>query len=172
MTAEDFVLIGLGANLDHPHHGSPRSTVEAALAKVDALGPQVLKRSCWYRSAPVPPSGQPWFVNGVARLETDLEALALLDLLHRVEAEFGRQRGRRNAARTLDLDLLDFRGRVSAQGEGLCLPHPRLHERAFVLLPLRDVAPDWRHPVSGSPVRDLIEALPADQRAEVLPEAT
>jgi 2-amino-4-hydroxy-6-hydroxymethyldihydropteridine diphosphokinase len=83
---------------------------------------------------------------------------ALLALLHRIEASFGRSRAVRNEARVLDLDLLAWNDRVSATDP--LLPHPRLHERAFVLLPLRDVAPAWRHPVSGKSVTDMIADLP------------
>jgi len=166
----DFVLIGLGANLFHPRHGGPRETLEAALTRLVASELQVLACSRWYRSAPVPASDQPWFVNGVAALETTLEPAALLARLHELEAAFGRRRGRRNAARTLDLDLLDYRGRISGPGEQPELPHPRLAGRAFVLLPLAEVAPGWRHPVSGRCLDALIAELPADQRAAPLEE--
>jgi 2-amino-4-hydroxy-6-hydroxymethyldihydropteridine diphosphokinase len=87
-----------------------------------------------------------------------LSPAALLTLLHEVEASFGRKRAEPNAPRTLDLDILDYEGRVE-QGPPV-LPHPRMAGRAFVLLPLRDVAPDWRHPVSGQSISDLISALP------------
>ncbi len=171
MKVGEFVLIGLGANLEHPVYGPPKSTLEAALVQLEAMGPRLLRRSRWYRSAPVPASDQPWFVNGVAALQTGLDPPGILALLHEVEALFGRRRGQRNAARTLDLDLLDYGGRVSAAGESPCLPHPRLGERAFVLLPLREVAADWRHPASGQDLTQLIAALPRDQSAEVLPES-
>lgn len=162
------MLIGLGANLDHPRHGSPRQTLEAALQAL--AGPDLVLRgrSRWYRSAPVPASDQPWFVNGVAAFETALEPAALLARLHGVEAEFGRRRGLRNAARTLDLDLLDHGGRVSRPGALPELPHPRLAERAFVLLPLAELAPAWRHPASGRPITALLAALPPDPGAEPL----
>ena len=94
----------------------------------------------------------------------------MLARLHELEATFGRRRGQRNAARTLDLDLLDYRGRISEPGERPELPHPRLAGRAFVLLPLAEVAPGWRHPVSGQRIEALIADLPLDQRAEPLEE--
>ena len=168
----EFVLIGLGANLQHPCHGGPRATLEAALARLEAPGLRIRARSRWYRSAPVPASDQPWFVNGVAALDTALEPAALLAQLHAVEADFGRRRGRRNAARTLDLDLLDYRGRVSPPGAQPELPHPRMAGRAFVLLPLAEVAPGWRHPVSGLGLEALIAGLPADQQTELLEGAS
>jgi 2-amino-4-hydroxy-6-hydroxymethyldihydropteridine diphosphokinase len=122
--------------------------------------------SPWYRTAPVPASDQPWYVNAVAEAVSDLPADALLAVLHDVEATFGRARTVLNAARPIDLDLLDFHGEIAVGGPGRAiLPHPRMTDRAFVLRPLADLAPDWRHPVSGLSVRALIEALPADQVA-------
>ena len=116
---------------------------------LQASGVGVQARSRWYRSAPVPPSDQPWFVNAVASLETGLSPAELLAKLHEIEAAFGRTRLGRNEARVLDLDLLAYHGRVSAPGESPVLPHPRLAERAFVVLPLAELAPGWQHPVSG-----------------------
>jgi 2-amino-4-hydroxy-6-hydroxymethyldihydropteridine diphosphokinase len=160
---DDAILIGIGANLPHPVHGAPRHTCEAALAALERAGVRVVARSPWYATAPVPRSDQPDFINGVARVATALSPEALLGLMHRIEAEFGRVRGAANAARTLDLDLLAYGGERRAGPTGPILPHPRLHERAFVLLPLRDVAPDWRHPASGRAVAELIAALAPGQ---------
>jgi 2-amino-4-hydroxy-6-hydroxymethyldihydropteridine diphosphokinase len=163
-----MILIGLGANLPSDV-GEPRATLEAALAKLEREGVRVVARSRWYRSAPVPRADQPDYVNAVASVETALDPTALLALLHRIEQEFGRARGAPNAARTLDLDLLAYRDRVSEGGEGApVLPHPRLHERAFVLLPLVDIAPDWRHPRLGRTARELAVALPPGQDAAPL----
>lgn len=160
-----MILVGLGANLPSKA-GPPRATLEAALQALQAAGVRLERCSPWYRSAPLPPSGQPWYLNGVARVATTLGPLALLGLLHRVEAAFGRRRGRRNAPRVLDLDLLDYDGLVR-RGR-LKLPHPRLSERAFVLRPLADVAPLWRHPATGLGVAELLASLPAEQRVERL----
>jgi 2-amino-4-hydroxy-6-hydroxymethyldihydropteridine diphosphokinase len=173
------ILIGVGANLPHPRFGPPRATCGAALASLaEAASVAVAGRSRWYRSAPVPVSDQPWFVNAVVRLETALDPAGLMALLSATEQAFGRRRDEPNAARTLDLDLLAYGDLVSgeaapaAPGAGqrpaVTLPHPRLHQRAFVLLPLRDVAPGWRHPVTGAGVKALIAALPPGQTAEVM----
>ncbi len=158
-----MILLGLGANLPSSA-GPPLATLEAALAALQAAGVRLVARSRWYRTAPVPASDQPWFVNAVVSVETDLEPPELLALLQKIELAFGRRRGVPNAARTLDLDILDYEGRVEEKA-GLTLPHPRLHERAFVLLPLHDVAPSWRHPTRGKTVTELIAALPAGQTA-------
>ncbi len=160
-----MILIGLGANLAHPEHGPPRLTCEAALVALGKAGVQVLRRSRWYESAPVPRSDQPWFVNGVAELATGLDAAALLACLHRIEADFGRVRRSVNEARVLDLDLLAYGRQVSAPNEIPVLPHPRLGERAFVVLPLAELAPDWRHPLSGLSAAELASRLPSGQTA-------
>lgn len=159
-----MIIIGLGANLPSVL-GAPRVTLEAALTALPEAGVSVLARSAWYRSAPVPPSAQPWFVNAVALVGTDLGPEPLLELLHGVEARLGRTRTAVNEPRAIDLDLLAH-GDAVLSGPRVVLPHPRLHLRAFVLLPLREVAPHWRHPVTGEDVDSLIAALPAGQTTE------
>jgi 2-amino-4-hydroxy-6-hydroxymethyldihydropteridine diphosphokinase len=156
------VYIGLGANLPGPA-GPPQATLAAALARLAAAGVVPVRRSRWYRSPAWPDPADPAFVNAVAEVETALEPAALLALLHRIEIGLGRKRSRPNAPRPIDLDLLDYRGAVA--GDGPVLPHPRLHRRAFVLLPLAEIAPGWRHPVSRRSVAELIAALPAQSIA-------
>jgi 2-amino-4-hydroxy-6-hydroxymethyldihydropteridine diphosphokinase len=160
------ILIALGSNLFSDAYGSPQDICLAAAKALEKRGVSIIARSRWFRTAPVPVSDQPWFVNGVVAVETLLPPAELLGLLHDVEAEFGRTRNIRNEARILDLDLIAYDDRIMNEPDGLILPHPRLHERAFVLLPLADVDPDWRHPVTGAAIADLIAALPADQQAE------
>jgi 2-amino-4-hydroxy-6-hydroxymethyldihydropteridine diphosphokinase len=161
------IFLGVGANLTHERYGAPRQTLEAALAELRYHGVQILRLSSWYRTAPVPPSDQPWYVNAVAEVASELPADVLLAELHDVEAEFGRRRTVPNAARPIDIDLLDYRGEIAAGGPGRAiLPHPRMTGRAFVLRPLADLAPDWRHPVTGQPIQELLAELPADQQAE------
>jgi 2-amino-4-hydroxy-6-hydroxymethyldihydropteridine diphosphokinase len=163
-----MILIGLGGNLAGAF-GPPRATLEAALAQLEHEGVRVVSRSRWYRSAAVPASDQPDFVNAVVAVETTLDPRALLALLHRIETRFGRVRGAANAARTIDLDLLAYHDCVSADADGgPVLPHPRLHERAFVLLPLAEIAPEWRHPRLGRTVREVLAALPPGQDAAPL----
>jgi len=159
-----MILIGLGANLPSRRFGPPERTLPAVLDQLDASGIAVTARSRWYKSAPVPVSDDPWYVNGVAALETLLSPSALLTRLLEVEMEFGRQRGLPNAPRTVDLDLLDYNGKVlntaaGRNGLALSLPHPRMIGRAFVLFPLRDVAPAWKHPVTGESIDTLITGL-------------
>jgi len=163
------IFIGIGGNLPHPTYGPPEQTLAAALVELGRHAVQVLRLSPWYCTAPVPPSDQPWFVNAVAEIATDLPADRLLACLHQVEQAFGRVRTVPNAARLIDLDLLDFRGEIASGGPGKAtLPHPRMQDRAFVLKPLADLAPDWRHPLTGAPIEDLLAALPADQTIKPL----
>ena len=158
------IYIGLGANLPSPEHGTPRETLEAAMRILEARGLAIVARSPTYESEPVPVSEQPWYLNAVIEVATDLPSAEVLTLLHSVENAFGRVRAVRNEPRVLDLDLLDHRGEVRDGPESPLLPHPRLTDRAFVLLPLRDIAPRWRHPVNGRSVSELLESLPEGQR--------
>ena len=143
-TASTKAFIGLGANL-----GDPEAQVRRAFAALTELpGTRLLAASSLYRSAPVGYTVQPDFVNAVAQIETRLGAEALLRELLATEARFGRVRQFPNAPRTLDLDLLLYGDRVIAE-PGLVVPHPRMHERAFVLAPLAEIAPDTVIPGKG-----------------------
>jgi 2-amino-4-hydroxy-6-hydroxymethyldihydropteridine diphosphokinase len=132
-----LAYVGIGSNLQ-----DPRAQVLAALEELDRLPhSRVVKKSSLYRSAPVGHAAQPDFVNAVAQLETALPAERLLAELQEVEARHGRERSFANAPRTLDLDLLLY-GNATLALPGLTLPHPRMHERAFVLKPLLEIAPE------------------------------
>lgn len=151
--------VGLGANL-----GDSAATLRQVLAQLEATpGIAGVTASPFYRSAPVDATG-PDFINAVAAVDTVLAPLALLDVLQALEHEHGRLRPYRNAPRTLDLDLL-LHGDAQLDHDRLILPHPRLHLRAFVLLPLRDLAPDLA--VQGKPLDAWISAI-RDQPIERL----
>lgn len=157
-----MILVGIGSNLAAPGCASPLDT---GLAALDALAaPHLHPFACspWYESAPVPESDQPWFANAVALVETEREPEFVLDWLLLVEERFGRVRGERNAARTLDLDLIDYDGLI-LDTPRLVLPHPRMHQRRFVLAPLCDLAPGWRHPILGIDAAALLARLPPGQ---------
>ena len=160
-----LILIGLGGNLPSPSHGAPKTTLTAALERCEAAGIHVTARSRWYESEPVPKSTQPNFINAVVRVETTMAPAALLAVLHRIEKEFGRTRAARNAPRCIDLDIIAYGDKVTRGDAVPALPHPRMHERAFVLLPLREIAPRWYHPFLGCTVDQLIERLPRSQLA-------
>jgi 2-amino-4-hydroxy-6-hydroxymethyldihydropteridine diphosphokinase len=163
-----LILIGLGANLESEVWGPPRETLTAALAALATAGVATLARSGWYRSAPLPPSGQPWFINAVASVAATADAHGLLALMQKIETQFGRMRGARNSARVLDLDLLDYCGARIASPD-LILPHPRMHLRRFVLEPLDEIAPQWRHPICDLSAHQLLAALNEEQPVERLP---
>ena len=127
----------------------------------------VTARSSVWLTAPVPVSDQPWYHNAVVRVETAQSAYALLETLQRIENEFGRVRSVRNAPRVIDLDLIAYNDSILDRPE-LIVPHPRMHQRGFVLLPLREVAQGWVHPVSGARIDDMIAALPVDQQAKIM----
>ncbi len=146
-------LIALGSNL-----GDRAGYLLSGVAALSRAGVRILALSRIYETEPVGPPGQGPYLNQVARLETELEPEALLSLLLRVEAAHGRTRAVRFGPRTLDLDLLDYEGRV-LDLPGLTLPHPRMHARAFVLVPLFEVAPEWRHPVLEKSARELLSGL-------------
>lgn len=146
-------FVALGANLD-----DPRSQVLRALEELDDIPEsRVISRSSLYRTAPVGFLDQPDFINAVVRLDTTLDARPLLDALHELEIRHGRRRSVPNAPRTLDLDLLMYADRVQNEA-GLTLPHPRLHQRAFVLAPLAEIAPDAIVPGLGR-VGDLLDRV-------------
>ncbi len=150
------VIVALGANLpgDYP---SCEVLLDAALARLAQEGLAVTAKSGWWRSAAWPDPSAPAFVNGVALVETTLEPDAVIALLHRVEADFGRRSGARNAPRTLDLDLIAH-GRRVIDADSLILPHPRAHQRLFVMGPLAQIAPEWRHPSLNRAARELAES--------------
>lgn len=156
------IFLGIGANLTPDGFASPQAGCEAALNALSDSNIDIQNISRWFESAPVPVSDQPWFKNAVVHATTTLNAADTLAALHDVEANFGRQRRIRNEARVLDIDLLDFGG-MHSEDPSLHLPHPRMHQRAFVLLPLQDLAPEWIHPVTGETIQALIAALPDDQ---------
>jgi 2-amino-4-hydroxy-6-hydroxymethyldihydropteridine diphosphokinase len=158
-----MILIAIGANLPGPDGTTPLQTCQAAARVLAALpGSRFELVSRWYVTEPVPRSDQPNYINGVVRLERIQGAAvtpeSLLASLQAIETQFARRRAEPNAARTLDLDLIDMDGLVRGTPDPV-LPHPRTHLRAFVLLPLLDVAPDWVHPAFGRTGRVLLDEV-------------
>jgi 2-amino-4-hydroxy-6-hydroxymethyldihydropteridine diphosphokinase len=161
-----MILVALGANLPSPVHGGPVATLTAALAALVEQGIDVVQRSRWYETAPVPASDQPWYVNGVVAVATHLAPAPLLTRLHEIEAAFGRVRTVANGPRIIDLDLLTYGDRVEHGWP--VLPHPRLQERAFVLLPLRDIAPAWRHPSTHLTLDQMLARIGPEQQTRAM----
>jgi 2-amino-4-hydroxy-6-hydroxymethyldihydropteridine diphosphokinase len=144
---DDAVIVALGSNLKGSYP-SLQALLEAAAAAFEGEGLKVVARSSWWRSAAWPDPAGPAYLNGVVLVDTALDPRATLDALRRIERRFGRERGERNAARTLDLDLIAH-GRAVLNAPGLVQPHPRAAERRFVMGPLAEIAPGWRHPATG-----------------------
>jgi 2-amino-4-hydroxy-6-hydroxymethyldihydropteridine diphosphokinase len=182
-------LVALGANLPYGGH-PPAETLNSALDALDRLGLRTTRRSRLFATPCFPKGAGPDYVNAAAelRIPTDMQAHDLLSMLLSVEQQMGRERTRRWGMRTLDLDLLAIGDAVlpdattfwkwhdldpSLQSlsspDRLVLPHPRLQDRAFVLVPLNDVAPDWRHPLLDHSVTEMLDKLPPADRAEVVP---
>ncbi|WP_025898748.1 2-amino-4-hydroxy-6-hydroxymethyldihydropteridine diphosphokinase [Sneathiella glossodoripedis] len=166
-----MIFIALGANLNHPLYGDPLNTLRAAIEEIEQSGLEVVAKSSWYKTAPVPISDQPWFVNAVIQVRTALPAKELLALLHTIERKFGRVREIQWEARVLDLDLLAYGDSVTQNQDqqlGKVIPHPRMHERRFVMAPLSEISPDWLHPVIGKTAKQICDGLPCDSEVKIL----
>jgi 2-amino-4-hydroxy-6-hydroxymethyldihydropteridine diphosphokinase len=163
LKARRMILIAIGANLPGLHGEAADATCRLAAAAVAAIaGLRFHSLSKWYRTAPVPKSSQPDYCNGVIRMAGQIAPEALLRQLQEIETRFGRARGTPNAARTLDLDIIDLNALIRAVPDPV-LPHPRAHLRAFVLRPILDVAPNWRHPALQSSLTSLLADLPPQE---------
>ena len=187
MTSDQLCLIAIGANIPSPE-GCPARTIEGALQLLSDGPGHIEAVSRFYRTPAFPPGAGPDFVNAAATLRMPGGEEAVLAQLHAVEAHFGRARVVRWGQRTLDLDLiavgqavlpdpatfrhwhgLDPAAQRERSPDRLILPHPRLQDRAFVLVPLAEIAPDWRHPVLDQTVREMLDALPPGDVDTVLP---
>lgn len=180
MKSSDVAMIALGSNLVSKY-GQPKQVLEYALSEVDRADSRVKRCSAWWRTPAFPLGSGPEYINAVALLEITISPPKLLSRLHAIEASLGRTRGARWEARIVDLDLLAVGDQIAPDvatlkdwmdltpeetmrraPDDLVLPHPRLHERSFVLAPMADVAPDWRHPLLGKTVMEMLQALPEE----------
>ncbi|MEP3345838.1 MAG: 2-amino-4-hydroxy-6-hydroxymethyldihydropteridine diphosphokinase [Litoreibacter sp.] len=182
-----IAYVALGSNATSSF-GTPSETLRRVMAVISCESVSVLSGSRFFQSPAFPEGSGPDYVNAAITIETTLSADELLAHLHGIEADFGRERNGRWTARTVDLDLLDFDGQIAPDvatarnwinlplgqqmveaPEQLILPHPRIQDRAFVLIPLADVAPDWVHPISGESLQELLSALPDAQKDAISP---
>ena len=162
MSMKKTAFVAIGGNLVPDGYHSVSQVMAEAVDTLADGGLTIVKSSRWYETAPVPISDQPWFLNAVLQIETELSPRDLLAKLHEIEHEFGRVRKVRNEARILDLDIIDYDGQV-IEAEDIILPHPRMHDRAFVLLPVSDLDNKWQHPVLAKSVSELIDQMPQGQ---------
>ena len=142
-----MICIGIGSNQYSADKKSPKANCQEALRRLNKHQIFVDRTSSFFESSPVPDTQQPWYVNAVASVKTKYKPIFLLKNLLTIEADMGRIRTVRNGPRVIDLDLLSYDDQILEMG-GLILPHPRMTERAFVLKPLAEIAPDWYHPLS------------------------
>ena len=180
-------FIALGANLSLGDQ-LPAQTLHDALGALVHAGLNLRSVSRFYQTPCFPAGAGPDYINAVVRIETPLAPRDLLDQLHAIEAEMGRARDTRWGARTLDLDILDYDGIIAPDAamvedwmnlplrdqmgrtpDQLLLPHPRIADRSFVLVPWADIAPDWVHPIAGQTVAQMLVALPAGDLADIAP---
>ena len=181
------VLLGMGGNVTS-EIGQPDATIREALTRLVNARVEVLRVSKSYRTPAFPAGSGPDFTNIAVLCETELGPGELLSVLNRIERELGRRRDTRWGARTIDIDILaigelvlpdtetfrawqglNLREQQASAPDQLIVPHPRLHERPFVLIPLADVAPNWRHPVLGQTVMEMLEALPVNEKEAITP---
>ncbi|MDE0970535.1 MAG: 2-amino-4-hydroxy-6-hydroxymethyldihydropteridine diphosphokinase [Octadecabacter sp.] len=180
----DTVLVAIGGNA-YSHIGSPESTVLAAIGALKARFNQFCVSSI-YQTPSFPAGSGPDFINAACLFSSALPAADILEILHQIEANYGRERLLRWGQRTLDLDLIAHGDNIlpdklthdrwreltleiqkTQTPDTLILPHPRVQDRAFVLVPLADIAPDWVHPLLDQSVTEMLEHLPAAERAEI-----
>ena len=161
-----MIIIGIGANLKSDLHNSIIEACETSLQLIKESNIDVICQSSWYETEPIPISSQTNFINGVISVKTQLRNLELLQVLLSIEKKMGRRRGKKNAARIIDLDLIAYHNDI-IESKILSLPHPRLFQRAFVVKPIFEIAPNWRHPVLGVSIGALLPPL-ADQKIKQL----
>ena len=152
-----MIFIAMGSNLPGSYESSQHVLVHAVQKLREHV--RVLNCSSIWTVPPVPfCETQPWYCNAVISVETDMNPFDLVDVLQNIEREFGARSSVRNAPRVLDLDIIDYHGQVH-DTDTLVLPHPRMHERGFVLYPLQDICSNWRHPIFKASLADMIEAI-------------
>ena len=158
-----MIYIGIGSNLNGKNNETPLQNCKKALVELKKEV-NICKISSWYKSEPIPVSNQPWFINGVIEISTDKSSLDLLEFILSIEEVFGRVREKKNEARILDLDIIDYKKKILYIKNKLIIPHPRMHERSFVLQPLSELNPKWIHPIKKKGIKELIRNLNDKQK--------
>ena len=158
-----MIYIGIGSNLNGKNNETPLQNCKKALKELKKEV-NICKVSSWYKSEPIPVSNQPWFINCIAEISTNKSSLDLLGFILSIEKTFGRIRKKKNEARILDLDIIDYKKKILYKRNKLIIPHPRMHERFFVLQPLRELNPKWVHPIKKKGLNELISDLNNKQK--------
>ena len=158
-----MIYIGIGSNLNGKNNETPLDNCKKAIKELKKQV-NICKVSSWYKSEPVPKSNQSWFINGVVEISTNKSSLELLEFILNIEEVFGRVRKKRNEARILDLDIIDYKRKILYIKNKLVIPHPRMHQRFFVLKPLNELNPKWVHPIKKKKLKKLISAINKKQK--------
>ena len=158
-----MIYIGIGSNLNGKNNETPLQNCKKAVVELKKEV-NICKISSWYKSEPIPVSNQPWFINGVVEISTNKSSLDLLEFILSIEKVFGRVREKKNEARILDLDIIDYKKKILYIKNKLIIPHPRMHERSFVLQPLNELNPKWIHPIKKKGIKELIRNLNDKQK--------
>ncbi len=152
-----MILIAIGSNLNSSHFGSPEQNCKGAIGILGNYF-NVAKSSSLYKTEPIPKSEQPWFVNCIVEIETNVRPTKVLEILFEVELQLGRQRNFKNESRVIDLDLISYNDLIIESPE-LKLPHPRMHLRKFVIQPLCDINKNWIHPILKKKAFQILKEL-------------
>ena len=158
-----MIYIGIGSNLNGKNNETPLQNCKKALEELKKEV-NICKISSWYKSEPIPVSNQSWYINGVVEISTNKSSIDLLEFILNIEEFFGRVRKKKNEARILDLDIIDYKKKILYKKNKLIIPHPRMHERSFVLQPLQELNPKWIHPIKKKGLKELISNLNDKQK--------
>jgi len=158
-----LIYIGIGSNLNGKNNETPLQNCKKALTELKKEV-NICKTSSWYKSEPIPVSNQPWYINGVVEISTNKSSIDLLKFILNIEEFFGRVREKKNEARILDLDIIDYKKEILYKKNKLIIPHPRMHQRSFVLQPLLELNPKWIHPIKKKGLKELIRNLNNKQK--------
>ena len=158
-----MIYIGIGSNLNGKNNETPLQNCKKALEELKKEV-NICKISSWYKSEPIPVSNQSWYINGVVEISTNKSSIDLLEFILNIEEFFGRVRKKKNEARILDLDIIDYKKKILYKKNKLIIPHPRMHRRSFVLQPLQELNPKWIHPIKKKGLKELISNLNDKQK--------
>ena len=158
-----MIYIGIGSNLNGKNNETPLQNCKKALVELKKEV-NICKISSWYKSEPIPVSDQSWYINGVVEISTNKSSIDLLEFILNIEEFFGRVRKKKNEARILDLDIIDYKKKILYKKNKLIIPHPRMHQRSFVLQPLQELNPKWIHPIKKKGLKELISNLNDKQK--------
>jgi len=165
-----MVILGLGSNLSSKF-GDRFKNIELAMSLIESNNIQILQKSSFYETPSYPDKSNPKFINMVVTINTNLNPLEFLNLILSIETKLGRIRGKKNDPRTCDLDIIDFNSKIieiDSNNINFSSPHKKLINRNFVLYPLKEILPLWKHPVTNESIDILISKLPDEDKKSIL----